>query len=119
MPKYLIQAAYSTQGLKGLQKDKASGRRAAVTVQMRRERSNDLGPSGDPLRGSSHWAVRLIKERGVTVRSVVAEKQPGRARQGGGFEGSSSGVSLAVESTSAPWLRSFRRAGHRPPQFPI
>jgi hypothetical protein len=39
-------------------------------------------------------AVRLIKERGVTVRSVVAEKQAGRAREGGGFEGSSSGVSL-------------------------
>ena len=30
MPKYLIQASYSSEGLKGLQKDKASGRRAAV-----------------------------------------------------------------------------------------
>jgi uncharacterized protein with GYD domain len=30
MPKYLIQASYSPEGLKGLQKDKASGRRAAV-----------------------------------------------------------------------------------------
>ena len=30
MPKYLIQASYSADGLKGLQKDKASGRRAAV-----------------------------------------------------------------------------------------
>ena len=30
MPKYLIQASYTAEGLKGLQKDKASGRRAAV-----------------------------------------------------------------------------------------
>jgi uncharacterized protein with GYD domain len=30
MPKYLIAASYSAEGLKGLQKDKASGRRAAV-----------------------------------------------------------------------------------------
>ncbi len=32
MPKYLIQASYSAEGLKGLMKDKASGRRAAVTA---------------------------------------------------------------------------------------
>jgi len=31
MPKYLIQASYSAEGLKGLQKDKASGRKAAVS----------------------------------------------------------------------------------------
>jgi uncharacterized protein with GYD domain len=31
MPKYLIQASYTAEGLKGLQKDKASGRRNAVT----------------------------------------------------------------------------------------
>jgi hypothetical protein len=49
MPKCLIHASYSAEGLKGLQKDKASGRKAAVAVQMRRGRSNDLGPSGDPL----------------------------------------------------------------------
>ena len=30
MPKYLIQASYSAEGLKGLQKDKASGRKAAT-----------------------------------------------------------------------------------------
>ena len=30
MPRYLIQASYSANGLKGLQKDKASGRKAAV-----------------------------------------------------------------------------------------
>jgi uncharacterized protein with GYD domain len=30
MPKYLIQASYTADGLKGLQKDKASGRRNAV-----------------------------------------------------------------------------------------
>jgi len=30
MPKYLIQASYTAEGLKGLQKDKASGRRSAV-----------------------------------------------------------------------------------------
>ncbi len=32
MPKYLISASYSAEGLRGLQKDKASGRRAAVTT---------------------------------------------------------------------------------------
>jgi uncharacterized protein with GYD domain len=32
MPKYLISASYSAEGLKGLQKDKASGRRTAVTA---------------------------------------------------------------------------------------
>ncbi|HEV2303236.1 MAG TPA: GYD domain-containing protein [Stellaceae bacterium] len=31
MPKYLISASYSAEGLQGLQKDKASGRRRAVT----------------------------------------------------------------------------------------
>ena len=31
MAKFLIQASYTSEGLKGLQKDKASGRRAAVT----------------------------------------------------------------------------------------
>jgi uncharacterized protein with GYD domain len=30
MPKYLVQASYTAEGLKGLQKDKASGRRNAV-----------------------------------------------------------------------------------------
>jgi uncharacterized protein with GYD domain len=30
MPKYLIQASYTAEGFKGLQKDKASGRRTAV-----------------------------------------------------------------------------------------
>ncbi len=30
MPKYLIQAAYTADGLKGLAKDKASGRKAAI-----------------------------------------------------------------------------------------
>jgi len=30
MPKYLIQASYTTEGVKGLLKDKGSGRRAAV-----------------------------------------------------------------------------------------
>ena len=32
MPKYLITASYTADGLKGLQKDKASGRRQAVTA---------------------------------------------------------------------------------------
>jgi uncharacterized protein with GYD domain len=31
MPKYLVQASYTAEGLKGLRKDKASGRKAAVT----------------------------------------------------------------------------------------
>ena len=31
MPKFLIEASYTAEGLKGLQKDKASGRQAAVT----------------------------------------------------------------------------------------
>jgi uncharacterized protein with GYD domain len=31
MPKYLIQASYTAEGLKGVQKDKASGRKAAVS----------------------------------------------------------------------------------------
>jgi uncharacterized protein with GYD domain len=32
MPKYLISGSYSAEGLRGLQKDKASGRRQAVTA---------------------------------------------------------------------------------------
>jgi uncharacterized protein with GYD domain len=32
MPKYLIQASYTADGLKGLQKDKASGRRTAIAT---------------------------------------------------------------------------------------
>jgi uncharacterized protein with GYD domain len=31
MPKYMIEASYTAQGLKGLQKDKSSGRKAAVS----------------------------------------------------------------------------------------
>jgi uncharacterized protein with GYD domain len=31
MPKYLVEAAYTAEGLKGLQKDKASGRKQAVS----------------------------------------------------------------------------------------
>ena len=31
MPKYLVRASYTAEGLKGLQKDKASGRRAEAT----------------------------------------------------------------------------------------
>jgi uncharacterized protein with GYD domain len=31
MPKYLLQASYTVEGLKGLAKDTASGRKAAVT----------------------------------------------------------------------------------------
>ena len=34
MPKYLITATYSPEGLKGLQKDKASGRRRAWVVAL-------------------------------------------------------------------------------------
>jgi uncharacterized protein with GYD domain len=32
MPKFLIQGSYTAEGLKGLQKDKASGRKAAVSA---------------------------------------------------------------------------------------
>jgi len=35
MPKFLIEATYTAQGLKGLQKDGASGRLAAVTEAVR------------------------------------------------------------------------------------
>jgi uncharacterized protein with GYD domain len=31
MPKYLFQATYTAEGLKGLEKDKAAGRKAALT----------------------------------------------------------------------------------------
>jgi uncharacterized protein with GYD domain len=35
MPKYLIQGNYTPEGLKGLAKDKASGRKAAVQAAMK------------------------------------------------------------------------------------
>lgn len=35
MPKYLIQASYSPEGINGLAKDKASGRKAAVQVSLK------------------------------------------------------------------------------------
>ena len=47
MPKYMIQASYTAEGLKGLHKDKASGRRTAVMNAL------------EPLRGkleSMHYA---------------------------------------------------------------
>lgn len=34
MPKYLIAASYTAEGLKGLQKDKAAGRRRAVAAAL-------------------------------------------------------------------------------------
>jgi uncharacterized protein with GYD domain len=36
VPKYLIQGSYTAEGLKGLAKDKASGRRASVTRMLER-----------------------------------------------------------------------------------
>jgi len=36
MPKYLVQASYTAEGLKGLQTDKASGRKAAVSQAVER-----------------------------------------------------------------------------------
>ena len=38
MPKFLIEASYTTEGLKGLQKEKAASRRAVVTKMVK-----DLG----------------------------------------------------------------------------
>jgi hypothetical protein len=35
MPKYLIQGRYTPEGLKGLAKDKASGRKAAVQAAIK------------------------------------------------------------------------------------
>ena len=35
MPKYLIQGRYTPEGLKGLAKDKASGRRSAIQAAMK------------------------------------------------------------------------------------
>jgi uncharacterized protein with GYD domain len=35
MPKYLIQGRYTSEGLKGLAKDKASGRKSAVQAAMK------------------------------------------------------------------------------------
>jgi uncharacterized protein with GYD domain len=35
MPKYLIQASYTAEGLQGLAKDKATGRKAAVQAAMK------------------------------------------------------------------------------------
>jgi uncharacterized protein with GYD domain len=35
MPKYMMQASYTPEGLKGLAKDKASGRRAAVQTAVK------------------------------------------------------------------------------------
>lgn len=35
MPKYLIQGSYTSEGLKGLVKDKATGRKAAVQAAMK------------------------------------------------------------------------------------
>ena len=35
MPKYLIQASYTAEGLRGLAKDKASGRKAAVQAALK------------------------------------------------------------------------------------
>jgi uncharacterized protein with GYD domain len=35
MPKYLVQASYTPEGLKGLTKDKASGRKAAVQTAIK------------------------------------------------------------------------------------
>jgi len=35
MPKYLIQATYTSEGLEGLERDKASGRKAAVQAAVK------------------------------------------------------------------------------------
>ena len=48
MPKYMIQASYTPEGLKGLQKDKATGRREVA--------SHALGKLGGKLE-SMHFAL--------------------------------------------------------------
>jgi hypothetical protein len=56
MAKFLVQATYTAEGLRGLQKDKASGRREAITKAVKsldagpRFRVPDLSPCVNPRR---------------------------------------------------------------------
>ena len=45
MPKYLIQASYTAEGLKGLQKDKASGRGQRSRAPSRRSAASSKPPT--------------------------------------------------------------------------
>lgn len=52
MPKYLFEASYTAEGIKGLEKDKASGRKAALSKAV-----ESLGENWKPYTGLSASAI--------------------------------------------------------------
>src|SRR5258708_16008061 len=110
MPKYLIQASYTAEGLKGLQKDKASGRRevvnAAVTalggrlealyyafgdddVVVLLDAPDNIGVAALAIGVSASGLVRTkvtplltVEEVDKALQKTVSYRAPGRQRRG-------------------------------------
>jgi uncharacterized protein with GYD domain len=83
MPKYLISGSYSAEGLKGLQKDKASGRRRAVSAAI------------EGLGGKLEAAYFALGQDDVYV---IADLPDNAAAAALGIAGSSSGL-IRVRTT--------------------
>jgi uncharacterized protein with GYD domain len=79
MPKFLIEASYTTDGLKGLQKDKASGRLAAV-----KEALASLGGTLDSMHyslGTDDVIVIVdVPDAGAAAAFSAAASASGRVR---------------------------------------
>jgi len=71
MPKYMIHAAYTAEGLKGLQKDKASGRREVRQRRHQRARRQARRP-----------LLRLRRHRRGVHGRYARQHGHGRARRG-------------------------------------
>ena len=69
MPKFLIEASYTTEGLKGLQKEKAASRRAVVTKMVK-----DLGGKVEVFYWSfgDRDAIVVVDLPDATIASALA-----------------------------------------------
>ena len=104
MPKYLIQASYTAEGLKGLQKDTASGRKAAVVKAVK------------GLKGKVESFYYALGEDDVVVIAELPDSTTAAALALGasasGLVRTKTTALLTVEETDAALKKS---TGYRPP----
>ncbi len=104
MPKYLIQASYTADGLKGLQKDKSSGRKAAIAK------------SAEALGGKLEAYYFALGEYDVVVivdlPDTVSATAMALAASSSGLVRTKTTVLLTVEETDKALQK---KVGYRPP----
>jgi hypothetical protein len=78
MPKYLIAASYSGEGLQGLRKDKASGRRQAITTAIVSAAALGIATSATGLVRTRTTALMTPEEVDRALEKTVNYRAPGR-----------------------------------------